>query len=61
MNTVPDNTQANAPSFWRRLAVALEPLGSSYAEHLEMRVAKLEAEVASLSASAAKQQKQSGR
>ena len=61
MKTGSSNTQANVPGFWRRLAVALEPLGSSYAEQLDLRVARLEAEVARYSAGAAKpQQKPSG-
>lgn len=50
------HTQPKAPGFWRQLALAVEPLGGSHAESLKRRVARLEAEVARLSASAPKPQ-----
>lgn len=49
MNRNPTVSRKAAPGFWERLALALEPMGSSSQESLERRVQWLEAEVARLS------------
>lgn len=50
MSNIQANIQETVPSFWTRLARAIEESGVSYEERLEKRVSWLEAEVARLSA-----------
>ena len=50
MSNMQVNPQNTVPGFWKRLLLAVEEIGESYAEHLEKRVRRLETEVTRLSA-----------
>ena len=48
MSNVQANQQGKTPGFWKRLVLAVEAMGDSYEEQLEMRVRALEVAVARL-------------
>ncbi|MGH6644761.1 MAG: hypothetical protein ACRED3_18910 [Bradyrhizobium sp.] len=50
MNNIQAHAQKAVPGFWKRLLLVAEETGESYAERLEKRVGRLEAEVERLSA-----------